>query len=262
MAEPVDLGSALRVALEAAGTAVHLARTMSLGEVRTKRHAADVVTDVDVATERAVRVLVAEHFPEHHVLGEELGGEAWDGPTWYCDPVDGTTNLASGLPWTSFSLSLAVGSEPLVGVVADPWRGEVLFATKGGRAYRRVGGAEERVAVPVVDGLSGRVVMTEWAAHVPWPGMLELLAALGERHCTARVMGSGTLSVASVAAGRAAGAVISTFHPEDHLAAVLLCREAGAVVCDRDGGETAWPERGPFVAAPRGVVEELRALLP
>jgi fructose-1,6-bisphosphatase/inositol monophosphatase family enzyme len=56
--------------------------------------------------------------------------------------------------------------------------------------------------------------------------------------------------------------VISTFHPEDHLAAVLLCRESGGVVVDRDGVATAWPQRGPFVAAPSGVVEELRSLLP
>lgn len=255
----LDLDGALRVALAAADRAGELARTMSLGEIRTKRHAADVVTDVDVATERAVRGLVAEHFPDHRVLGEELGGEAWDGPTWYCDPVDGTTNLASGLPWTSFSLSLAVGTEPLVGVVADPWRGEVWHAVAGRGAYRTDG---ERMRVPDLAGLAGRVVMTEWAAHVPWPGMTGFLDALGDRHCTARIMGSGTLSVASVAVGRAAGAVISTFHPEDHLAAVLLCREAGAVVCDRAGDRTPWPEHGPFVAAPAGVVEELRTLLP
>ena len=80
MADPVDLDAALRVALAAAQQAVTLARTMALGEIRTKRHAADVVTDVDVATERAVRSLVAEAFPDHHVVGEELGGEAWDGP--------------------------------------------------------------------------------------------------------------------------------------------------------------------------------------
>jgi myo-inositol-1(or 4)-monophosphatase len=137
MAEALDLDAALDVALEAAGRAVTLARTMALGEIRTKRHAADVVTDVDVATERAVRSLVGEAFPGHQVVGEELGGEAGDGPAWYCDPVDGTTNLASGLPWTSFSLSLAVGHEPLVGVVADPWRQEVLYAVAGRGAYRR-----------------------------------------------------------------------------------------------------------------------------
>ena len=261
MSDPVDLDAALRVGLAAAQQAVTMARTMALGEIRTKRHAADVVTDVDVATERAVRSLIAEAFPEHHVVGEELGGEEWDGPTWYCDPVDGTTNLASGLPWTSFSLSLAVGRDPLVGVVADPWRGDVLHAVVGRGAYRRVDGAEELLEVPPLDGLAGRVVMTEWAAHVPWPGMHRLLDGLGERHCTPRIMGSGTLSVASVAAGRAAGAVISTFHPEDHLAAVLLCREAGAVVCDRDGVENAWPERGPFVAAPPGLVPDLVSLL-
>lgn len=259
MTQSLDLDAALRMALTASERAVALARTMALGEIRTKRHAADVVTDVDVATERAVRALVAEHFPDHRVLGEELGGEAWDGPTWYCDPVDGTTNLASGLPWTSFSLSLAVGMKPLVGVVADPWRGEVWHAAAGRGAYR---GGSERLQVPDVDGLASRVVMTEWAAHVPWPGMTGFLDGLGERHCTSRIMGSGTLSVASVAAGRAAGAVISTFHPEDHLAAVLLCREAGAVVVDRAGDETAWPEQGPFVAAAAGVVEELRSLLP
>jgi len=259
MSEPLDLDAARRVALEAAHRAVELARTMALGEIRTKRHAADVVTDVDVATERMVRAVVAEQFPDHHVVGEELGGEAWDGPTWYCDPVDGTTNLASGLPWTSFSLSMAVGRDPLVGVVADPWRGEVWHAVAGRGAYRNDG---ERLSVPDVDGLAGRVVMTEWAAHVPWPGMTGFLDGLGERHCTSRIMGSGTLSVASVAVGRAAGAVISTFHPEDHLAAVLLCREAGAVVVDRAGVATAWPEQGPFVAAPAGVVEELRSLLP
>jgi myo-inositol-1(or 4)-monophosphatase len=261
MAEALDLDAALDVALEAAGQAVTLARTMALGEIRTKRHAADVVTDVDVATERAVRSLVGEAFGDHQVVGEELGGEAGDGPAWYCDPVDGTTNLAAGLPWTSFSLSLAVGHEPLVGVVADPWRQELLYAVAGRGAYRRVDGGEELLAVGALDGLAGRVVMTEWAAHVPWPGMQPFLDGLGKRHCTSRIMGSGTLSVASVAAGRAAGAVISTFHPEDHLAAVLLCREAGAVVCDRHGVPTAWPEDGPFVAAPPGVVEELRALV-
>src|SRR6476659_8007505 len=155
MADPVDLDAALRVALAAAQGAVTLARTMALGEIRTKRHAADVVTDVDMATERAVRSLVAEAFQDHHVVGEELGGEAWDGPTWYCDPVDGTTNLASGLPWTSFSLSLAVGREPLVAVVADPWRGEVLHAVTHRGAYRRIDEAEELLHVPSLDGLAG-----------------------------------------------------------------------------------------------------------
>jgi myo-inositol-1(or 4)-monophosphatase len=260
----VDLERARDVAVEAAQIAADVLSATPLGEVRTKQHPGDLVTDVDTATERAVREHLAAAFPDHRVVGEEFGGEGWDGPTWYCDPVDGTTNLASGLPWTSFSLSLAVGREPLVGVVGDPWRGEVMHGTAGGGAYRRSGNgeADQPLRVSYATTLSGGVVMTEWAAHVRWPGLAELLLALEDRYCTARVMGSGTLSVASVAAGRAAGAVISEFHPEDHLAGSLLCREAGAVVCDRKGLHTAWPERGPFLVGAPGVLDELLALLP
>jgi myo-inositol-1(or 4)-monophosphatase len=210
-----------------------------------------------------VRDHLAAAFPDHQVVGEEYGGQADAGPTWYCDPVDGTTNLASGLPWTSFSLSLAVGHEPLVGVVADPWRGEILHASRGGGAWRRTvaGGADEPVHAADTERLAGAVVMSEWAAHVPFPGQLQLLAALGERHCTMRVMGSGTLSVASVAAGRAAGAVIGDFHAEDHLAALLIGREAGAVVRSLGPDDGLWPAPGPFVLATPGVADRLAELV-
>ncbi|MEO7060981.1 MAG: inositol monophosphatase [Lapillicoccus sp.] len=258
----VDLTRALVVALECAEIAATVLHSTTRGEVRTKAHAADPVTDIDVATEQAVRDHLAVSFPDHVVVGEEFGGRAAAGPTWYCDPVDGTTNLASGLPWTSFSLGLALGREPLVGVVADPWRREVHHAVVGRGAYRR--GPDGRdVLVTATDStsLAGSVVLTEWAAHVPWPGMIELLDLLGREMCTSRVMGSGTLSVASVGAGRAAGAVIGDYHPEDHLAAVLIGLEAGAVVLDGSGRDSTWPEPGPFVVAAPGVAALLGDLV-
>lgn len=257
----VEPDVALAVALEAARIAVEVFHGTPTGKVRTKAHAADPVTDVDLATERAVREHLAAAFPGHAVVGEELGGSEQAGPTWYCDPVDGTTNLAAGIPWSSFSLALAVGRTPLVGVVADPWRDEVLHAVRGGGAFRRrVSGGQEPdrpVRVSGAETLAGSVILTEWAAHAPWPGMTRLLARLGEQLCTTRIMGSGTLAVASVGAGRAAGAVIGQFQPEDHLAAVLICREAGALVTDVFGLETAWPGGGPFLAAAPGVAARL-----
>lgn len=263
-ASSVDLDAVLEVALACADDAARVLHDVPRGEIRTKKHAADLVTDVDVATERAVRARIADAFPGHLVVGEELGGEPdldGDTPTWWCDPVDGTTNLASGLPWTSFSLALAVGREPLVGVVADLWRGEVWWTSAGGGAWRRTDdGGRERLTASSATGLAGQVLLTEWASYAPWPGMLDLLAALSERHCTSRVMGSGTLSVASVGTGRAAAAVIGSFGPEDHLAALLIGLEAGAVVRDAAGRETRWPGPGPFSVAAPGVDADLRAL--
>jgi len=257
----VSTARALAVALEAAEIAIDIMHSTPRGLVRSKAHAADPVTDIDLATEQAVRSHVMDAFPDHVVVGEEFGGTSDGGPTWYCDPVDGTTNLATGLPWTSFSLSLAVGRTSYVGVVADPWRREVFHAVRGQGAFRRgADGGETPVRVADVDQLAGSVVMTEWAAHRPFPGMLAMLDTLGTQHCTTRIMGSGTLTVTSVGAGRAAGAVLGAFQPEDHLAALLICREAGAAVLDAHGEETDWPGPGPFVVAAPAVAARLLAL--
>ena len=76
--------------------------------------------------------MIGAALPDHVVVGEEEGGGALPGvPTWYLDPVDGTTNLANGIPWTSMSLALAVDDEPLVAVVTQPWSGNVLLAASG-----------------------------------------------------------------------------------------------------------------------------------
>jgi myo-inositol-1(or 4)-monophosphatase len=251
-----ELDAALAVALEAADRAVAIARTTPIGTVETKKHAADHVTEVDRSTERMVRTLVEQRLPGHAVVGEEYGGTAGDGPTWFCDPVDGTTNLSAGLPWTSFSLALAVGSEPLVAVVADPWRAEVMQAVAGRGC--RIG---DRISRPDdVDSLTGGVVLTEWSGYRPWPGMLALLDRLSSLLCTTRIMGSSTLTLAHPAAGRTFGAVIGEFHPEDHLAAALLCSEAGLAVLDEAGRQTLFPTSGGTLVARPGVAEELFGL--
>jgi len=254
--QPEDLAEAARVAVDAAGIAMRIVRSDPLGTVQEKAHAADLVTDVDRAVEREVRALVASRLPGHTLVGEEFGGVAADGPTWYCDPVDGTTNLVAGLPWTSFSLALAVGTTPLVGVVADPWRDEVVLAVAGKGVT--VNGRPVPGARPAHRArLTGGVLLTEWAAHRPWPGMAQLLAALADRACTVRVMGSGTLALGHVAAGRGTGAVISEFHPEDHLAAAFACAEAGLAVRDETGAQRPFPDRGGILVCAPEAADEL-----
>lgn len=252
----LDVDDALDVARAAAQLAIEILSTTPLGSIATKTNAADVVTDVDTATERAVRALIADRLPGHVVVGEEYGGTAVDGPTWYCDPVDGTTNLAAGLPWTSFSLSLTLHGKPVLGVVADPWRNEVLEAVVG-RGARRNG-----EPLPQADGgkLAGGVVLTEWARHVPWPGMLTFLAGLADRLCTSRIMGSSTLTLAHIAAGRAIGAVVGRFQPEDHLAAAILADEAGYAVWDENGDQQPFPRAGGLMIARPAVATELFTL--
>jgi myo-inositol-1(or 4)-monophosphatase/deoxyribonuclease-2 len=236
-----------------------------------KKDAADLVTQVDVAVERHVREVIGQHFPGHDFVGEELGGAARAGvPCWYLDPVDGTANFANRIPWNAFSLALVVDREPQVGVVADPWRGDLFEAVRDGGA--RLNGVRLRLPESTanaddadtdtegLDPLSGRIVSTELANQLPWPGMLGLLERLGARYCTMRIMGSGTMTLVGVAAGRGAGAVIGRFGPVDHLAAALIVQEAGGVVLDSSGERTLFPTEGGIMAAAPDAADALYTL--
>lgn len=253
----VDLEAAATVARTAAQRAIEITRELPVTEIDTKKHQADLVTEVDTAVERAVRDIVGAEYGAHAFVGEEYGGEPAAGPTWYCDPVDGTTNLAAGLPWTSFSLALAVGDRPQVAVVTDPWRDEIWETVIGGPVM--VNG-QPHPRPPEVTSLAGTVIGTEWASYRPWPGMETLLAELADRHCSTRMMGSSTLTLAQVALGRTVGAVIGSFSPIDHLAATLLCQRAGMSVLDEAGEPCPFPSAGGVLVARPGVADELYAL--
>ena len=246
----VDLDAAIVIARELAQWAIDFATSSDPGLITTKTNAADLVTEVDVAIEEHVREIIGQRFAEHGFVGEELGGSAQAGvPCWYLDPVDGTTNFANRIPWNAFSLALVLDETPLVAVVADPWRGELFEAVRGRGAKLNGSPLQIPHLESSSDPLSGHVVSTELAAHLAWPGMLEMLHLLGQRHCTMRIMGSGTMTLVGVAAGRGVGSVIGQFGPVDHLAAALIVQESGGVVLDSAGQPNLFPRSGGIMAA-------------
>ncbi|WP_144710845.1 inositol monophosphatase family protein [Curtobacterium pusillum] len=245
---------------EVAGRAQALAHRIAHEVIAfTREHVEEaVVADVDWLVEQHVRSRVRAVFPTHGFTGPEYGDAPGDRHRWYLDPVDGTTNLLNGVPWTSTSLCLVRGGRPIVGVVADPWRGEVFEARRGHGATLR-----DR-ALRLDDApraLAGAVVGTELDGQRPWRGFGAFLDALGDRSCTLRVQGSGTLTIAQVAAGRGIGGCVSAFDPVDHGAAVLLVHEAGGVVLTRSGPVEGFPPAGePFLVAHPGAADELHAV--
>src|SRR5215213_736240 len=104
-----------------------------------KKGTIDLVTEVDLECERMCRAVIAERFPAHDVLAEELSS----GPTeqaaaayrWVFDPLDGTTNYAHGLPIFCSSLALEINGRPEAAAVYDPTRAELFTAERGEGAY-------------------------------------------------------------------------------------------------------------------------------
>ena len=254
----IDIDKALVIARDLGKWAILVASSMEPGTMNIKLNPADIVTQVDLMIEIHVREVITTNFPDHNFVGEEMGGQfISDKPSWYLDPVDGTTNFANRLPWSSFSLALAFNRTPIVAVVIDPWRNSLFEAVKDRGA--KLNGRELKVEdqSDVENPLSSRIVSTELAAHRPWPGMLDLLDSLAENYCTMRIMGSGTLTLVGVAAQRGVGSIIGQYSPIDHLAAALIVHEAGGAVWDETGSINLFPESGGIMAATQSAAAPL-----
>ena len=256
--DQIDLDKAMVIARDLGTWAIMVASSMDPGEMSLKQNPADIVTRVDVMIEAHVREVIDANFYGHNFVGEEMGGKYQeDTPSWYLDPIDGTTNFANRMPWSSFSLALAFNRTPLVAVVIDPWRNSLFEARKGQGA--KFNGREIKVEDQsgIDNPLSSRIVATELAAYQAWPGMLGLLEGLAENYCTMRIMGSGTLTLVGVSVARGVGSVIGHYSPVDHLAACLIVHEAGGAVWDEIGNVNLFPESGGILCATQAAAQPL-----
>src|SRR4051812_48041087 len=104
----------------------------------------DWVTEVDLASERAIAGFLASETPSVPFVGEELGGVApGSSVRWVVDPLDGTTNYVHGFWAVGVSVALVDGDRPVAGAVAAPFLGEIWHAAAGGGAvWERAGGSE------------------------------------------------------------------------------------------------------------------------
>ena len=104
----------------------------------------DPVTLADKNAESAIRKLIAEHYPDHGVIGEEWGEDRPDAEfVWVLDPVDGTRAFIAGLPvWTTL-IGLRFQGQPVLGSIGQSFLGEIFVGHAGGSRLISPGG--ERV---------------------------------------------------------------------------------------------------------------------
>ena len=92
----------------------------------------DVVTDADIASDKAIAEVLTRPGVPGDILSEESRTDKDDGQlTWLIDPLRGTLPFSTGLPHWGVCVALSSGPDLLVGVVALPATGEVLSAAHG-----------------------------------------------------------------------------------------------------------------------------------
>jgi myo-inositol-1(or 4)-monophosphatase len=99
----------------------------------------DPVTAADRGAEEAMRALIGARFPDHGILGEELGLTTGGDATWVLDPVDGTRGFITGLPTWGTLIGLELAGRPLIGVMDQPFVGDRFVGSPLGAELRSRG---------------------------------------------------------------------------------------------------------------------------
>ena len=231
-----DGRSAMDVALEAARTAGEIIRSgWNSDREITFKGRADIVTDIDLKAERAILEILTGAFPDFGVLAEEsrpvAGASSY---RWVVDPLDGTRNYAQSIPHFCTIVALAEDDDVIAGVVYDPVREETFTAVRGQGAF--LNGAP--IHVTETTELSRSLLSFDLGYVDEKAGLaIDLLRSLWPGMYSVRLMGSAGLGVAYAAAGRVDLFFHHSLSPWDIAAGLILAKEAGGRVVDRQGNE-------------------------
>lgn len=213
----------------------------------------NIVTDVDLESERLIREAVASHYPRHQVLGEEGGlGDGSSDYRWVVDPLDGTTNFAHGFPVFAVSIALEYKGETILGVVYDPMRDELFVAERGGGATLnrrpiRVSPTAELTRSLLSTGFPYDIRTSSLNNLNHWKNFAMNAQAL-------RRIGAAALDLCYVACGRFDGFWELNLSPWDSAAGALIVQEAGGLVTDFVGGP--FSNYRPELLASNGLIHE------
>jgi histidinol-phosphatase len=210
--------------------------------VTTRKPDRSFVTEADTAVERLLRERIADRFPDHGVVGEELGVDGGGASVrWFVDPIDGTHNYLRGVPIFATLLGVERDGELQAGIVSAPALGGRWFAWRGGGAWGAGplagagrDGAPRRLRVTGIGDLAKAQVVHAGTRDViesgAAPGFEELLGAAW------RERGFGDFwGYALVAEGAAEVMVEVGLSIWDIAAPVVLVEEAGGRVTDFQG---------------------------
>lgn len=227
-----------RSALEVARRCAQEAGERALAQFRrpqevTVKGRGNLVTQTDLEIETYLQQELTQEFPDHRVLSEETAADTdTAGWVWVVDPLDGTHNFVSGIPFFCANLALCHEGEPMVAVTYDPNHEEAFWAERGRGAWvndqpARVSSKPTvQASVLGVDlGYNDRLGRAALGLlHQLFPGVQSV-----------RIPGSAALGLAYAACGRYDLFLHHDLFPWDIAAGILLVREAGGAITDHGG---------------------------
>lgn len=220
----------------------------------------DLVTDADENIEAFLLARIHENYPEDRVLAEETGSKTKiEGRTWTVDPIDGTVNMAKGLPLFGIQCALFDGGECVMSAIWLPVFDECYTAVKGEGAYCN----GEKLSVKPCDPKRAVVSFGDFPHRRPddFTDEHRMLYLLSTHVAKIRMFGSAAVDFAALSSGATSATVLFTKNQWDLAPGMLLCREAGGVITDPEGKEYTLDSRGVIAASDSAMAELVKNCL-
>ena len=195
----------------------------------------DFVTASDKKVEKILIEELQKARPNYSILSEEIGEINNDiSFKWIIDPIDGTANFLHGIPHFAISIGLEHDKEIICGIIYDPIKDEMFVAEKGQGSYLN----NQRMRVSARSKLQNCIIFTGGPKRESKDRDLSLKEYnnfSSEVLIPIRKLGSASLDMAYVAAGRCDGFWQRNLNYWDIAAGIILVKESGGFITDFDG---------------------------
>ena len=198
----------------------------------------DPVTIADQESEKAIRRLIKQKYPDHDILGEE-GGEEINAPhknwterfKWVIDPIDGTRSYITGIPLWGTLIALHDGERVQVGMLDQPYLKERYIGT---RQFSTLNG--QQIKTSACEDLSDAIISTTCP--------LQFFASPDDRKAFERVAakvklmrnGYDCYAYVMLASGHMDIVIESGLEPYDIQALIPIIKGAGGMISSWQGG--------------------------
>ena len=199
----------------------------------------DIVTEADLAAERMLIEGLGDLTPNAAILSEEAGtSEGCEAQRWIIDPLDGTVNYASGLPWFSVTVAYQERGRTVLGLTHAPSAGLIARYLEG-----EIATVDDRPArVSQTDSLADAVISVVLTSHFSAEEVRRaaaIVGRLGGLTRGVRVVVSGAFEMSLVAAGRLDAFIGIKADVVSHAVGLPLVRAAGGRVSTLSGSDAS-----------------------
>jgi len=217
----------------------------------------NILTIADKKSEEIIINGLNAKFPDCRILSEEIASEITKDNfksfklLFLVDPIDGTTNYASGIPQAAISIGAYEFGEPKCEVVYDIFNKD-LYESEVGKGLFLNGNKIQKRPTPI---LKEAVVGSSWAYGETPRMLIKKWEQLIGKVATLRVMGSAVLDLVMTATGQFTCSVHNSLNPWDSGASLIMLKEMGVVVTNWKKEEfTIFDEE--IIAAPKEIFNE------